>query len=716
MRTRSQPDSPGGLVSLEDMQSTTRRTRSTRSASRAASQEPSSQQSAEPATQAPTRSKSQQRTTKKTTTKKATTAKTASTKSTSKASSAKPQTRTSSRRGTRSATRKAGRDASEEVHESIEQNNHDTARPEDDNNTELNTEKAVTGASKSDAALMEHKATELNRKRPRAESPVEENAEPATPNVNKRRNTGPAGSTPFALRHTSLTRRLARIAPRDQRLARRAAESQGRIHSTIFRLPAFVAQAEADRRASEAAALTAPPHSEPLNTELPLSYQQDQADEQVADEEPVAAPETSTPQTPRRGWNITGIFNSVPRSFSRFFSRSPARSEAPAIQQPATEYIRRTRPLDEAFPPADSEEASNRGRRLSEQPPAKRPRNLSYSLFPPKIDRSLYLPPEDTTTPAKTPAEAPAEASAPADSTAHQPVQDMPQRTQSQTPSETTERGISHASSIGGQPQKKKRKRSPSPDVIPNPPGCSYGLHPDYFYYSSDESDEEEEEIPAPQTEPRNTLSRTALRSAVQTERPASKKVRFDASPDDTPSKLRARDLPRATDPYTGRHFIGMGSPQPASAPTTPTPERQLTPDEAHAQMRARPGFRPNLSGTFQLDYDAFSDDSDSSGSESPTSIPAPSPLTSTITPSASERYDSAFPHFESKILIALSVPNHRPLALLHLLHSLHSPYKLRRPRPRSTKKLSPGPVLKPRNTNPRRLVDSALLVAIRAL
>lgn len=36
----------------------------------------------------------------------------------------------------------------------------------------------------------------------------------------------------------------------------------------------------------------------------------------------------------------------------------------------------------------------------------------------------------------------------------------------------------------------KKRKRAPSPDTIPNPPGCSYGMDLDYFYF--DTSDEEE--------------------------------------------------------------------------------------------------------------------------------------------------------------------------------------------------------------------------------
>ncbi|KAL4775411.1 hypothetical protein BDW60DRAFT_142823 [Aspergillus nidulans var. acristatus] len=119
----------------------------------------------------------------------------------------------------------------------------------------------------------------------------------------------------------------------------------------------------------------------------------------------------------------------------------------------------------------------------------------------------------------------------------------------------------------------------------------------DYFCYSSDSEGEAE---PSSQSEPDHP-GKTALRNIAQSERPASKKVRFEASPEDTPSKRRAR----ATDPYRGRHFIGIGGPQTSSAPTTPTPEPRVV------DPRQRPGFVPNKSGTFQLDYDALSDDSD---------------------------------------------------------------------------------------------------------
>ena len=47
-----------------------------------------------------------------------------------------------------------------------------------------------------------------------------------------------------------------------------------------------------------------------------------------------------------------------------------------------------------------------------------------------------------------------------------------------------------------------KRKRVPSPDVIPLPPGGGFGLHPDYFTYDSSEEDEVEEDQDTP-TKPR---------------------------------------------------------------------------------------------------------------------------------------------------------------------------------------------------------------------
>lgn len=174
----------------------------------------------------------------------------------------------------------------------------------------------------------------VNRKRSRTETSPDMDAEPVTPHANKRRNLGPPGSTPYARR---TNRRMSRAVPLTDRQRRRTVESEGRIHSTIFRLPEYVAQTEADRRASETSASPVPP-SEPLQTGLDLSSEQDQT--AVVEEEPTAAQAPSTPETPRRSWR--GLFGSVPRSFSRLlprFGRGRARSEAPGMSSARDFFI-----------------------------------------------------------------------------------------------------------------------------------------------------------------------------------------------------------------------------------------------------------------------------------------------------------------------------------------------------------------------------------------
>ncbi|KAL4980760.1 hypothetical protein BDW66DRAFT_124732 [Aspergillus desertorum] len=619
MRTRSQPDSPGGFVSLDDNKRATRRTtRSTRSASQASSQEPTFEQPAEPASQPATRSKTQARPTKKATTKKAT----------STTSVARPQTRKGSRRGTRSVSRKAEHDPAEEVQETVDKNTQDNARKDNKENFKINTEDRESGPSASDSALMEPRNSELNRKRPHTEHSPEDNAEPVTPHANKRRNLGPPGSTPFARRTTRLTplRRLPHTVSFSERKRRREAESQGRIHSTIFRLPQYVAQTEADRRASATASLPSL-STEPLPADFNFSCEPAQTGEQTSPEEHTAVQDTSsqepsTPEPARGTWNLSRLINSVPRSFSRLlprFGHSRSTSEAPATQESASERIQRTQQA-EASPAAATDQESQPNRLLSEQPRAKRARNLSYSLFPAPIDRSRYLgditskPTATTATIAPDP-----------DSAAQHVGESTPQKTDSQTSSTFTERGretTSQASNAVSE-SRTKRKRSPSPDVIPNPAGSSYGMDLDYFCYSSESEGEAES---SPLRSEFSDRGKTALRNIAQSERPASKKVRFDASPEDTPSKRRAR----ATDPYRGRHFIGMGAPQTTSAPTTPTPEPRVV-DPLH-----QPGFVPNTSGTFQLDYDALSDGSDTDTE----TVPSPK----LITPSAVRAPTSAQP------------------------------------------------------------------------
>jgi hypothetical protein len=268
---------------------------------------------------------------------------------------------------------------------------------------------------------------------------------------------------------------------------------------------------------------------------------------------------------------------------------------------------------------------------LSEQPPSKRQRTLSYSLFPAPIDRARFL--GDLTTTPKKMSQAVQPESRPDEAEKPSAAQDQPPSTSQVT--DVSEQGP--LLQTAEDTTQKKRKRSPSPDVIPNPAGCSYGLDLDYFCYSSD-SEEEADVQPQqalPPTKP-DALVKSAVRSAMRSEQASAKRVRFDASPEDTPSKLRTR--PRATDPYTGRHFIGMGDAARvtthgslAAAPATPTPAPRV---DLSTPQRS-PGFIPNKQGTFQLDYDAFSDDSESSGAPSPKS-PAAKSVTETQTTTTS--------------------------------------------------------------------------------
>lgn len=239
--------------------------------------------------------------------------------------------------------------------------------------------------------------------------------------------------------------------------------------------------------------------------------------------------------------------------------------------------------------------------------------DLSYSLFPRPIDRSLYLPP----------------ASEAKDNQEQQPQpqQEQEPQIQEQATSEhaivpVEERASREATSAQ---ENKKRKRSPSPDVIPNPPGCSYGLDLEYFCYSS-ESDEDELENETPRAA--SVSKPTPLdKSAAYSAQHPSKKVRFDASPEGTPSKLRGR----ATDPYQGQDFLGLGDSPPASEKAAPEPTTPVA--HVASPVQRPPGFIPNTQGTFGFDYDDFSDDSSSSGPSTPGSVAPPETHTPTQAP-----------------------------------------------------------------------------------
>ncbi|MCJ1230340.1 hypothetical protein MMC12_007013 [Toensbergia leucococca] len=81
--------------------------------------------------------------------------------------------------------------------------------------------------------------------------------------------------------------------------------------------------------------------------------------------------------------------------------------------------------------------------------------------------------------------------------------------------------------------RKQKRKRRTSPSEIPNPPGCSYGMDLNYFYFSSDDDGED---------------------NYVRNPKKRSKKIPFESDHEIVGDPSKAR-------PYTGQYFSLSKSP-----------------------------------------------------------------------------------------------------------------------------------------------------------
>ncbi|RAL07695.1 uncharacterized protein BO97DRAFT_355824 [Aspergillus homomorphus CBS 101889] len=596
MRTRSQMLSPGGLVSLDD-NNVARRTRSTRS---------NSQQPAATEEQPAPRPKTT-RATKKTTS-------TTTKKTTNKTQSRKT---TTAKRTTRQTARKTSQSTSDENEQSQikeSENIEPTAiqaeakprAPSDNPNSHTTVPSKETGLT-----------TQEDRKRRRSTNEDDTDADneggPITPAANKRRNLGVPGNTPYSYA-TPLPRRVtANITPFSERIRRRNAENQGRIYRTSLRISQYLAQEDADRQAFE----TPASGTDFTFTEPFPSFEDNEPHQEQKTQE--SAQEPTTPERPASRWGLSGLL-SVPRSLSRLlptFGRSPERNETQVPAEPATEPVNRTQPK---APVPSTSTASPTPK--SKEPVLERQRDLSFSLFPPPLDKSRYL--DDLRKPNPKPLQPLASAA-----TSEAPESSADTSKPKDSAESTTEAGVLKGSKVVSEesntstPKQKKRKRAPSPDVIPNPPGCSYGMYEEYFVISDSDEDSDNEDEPArPQTEPKqqDPRGKSAVRSALRSERPATKKVRFDASPQDTPSKLRMK--PRATDPYTGQHFVGMNSPgesSNSSAPASPAPASQAEQPSVYPDPRSRPGFVPNRDGTFETPYsdtssEASDDDAPASG------------------------------------------------------------------------------------------------------
>lgn len=140
---------------------------------------------------------------------------------------------------------------------------------------------------------------------------------------------------------------------------------------------------------------------------------------------------------------------------------------------------------------------------------------------------------------------------------------------------------------------KRKRKRAPSPDVIPNPPGCSYGMDLDYFTYSDDEIEEaeeysrrerEREAASAEPTVPAPTARPPEKRARFLSQEPAPSNSRIQTTNTTTQTHWQAPTPPGwdrpTTTVYQGQMFQGMRHQAPTFPfnPYHPTPDWQTQP------------------------------------------------------------------------------------------------------------------------------------------
>jgi hypothetical protein len=97
----------------------------------------------------------------------------------------------------------------------------------------------------------------------------------------------------------------------------------------------------------------------------------------------------------------------------------------------------------------------------------------------------------------------------------------LPSSTENSDPPQSPSQQVEESAA----PDSAKRKRQPSPDVIPNPPGCSYGLNDDYFIYDDEDWAAQEREHPdaTPTKSTTNASPEEKGRSSkrVRIERPA---------------------------------------------------------------------------------------------------------------------------------------------------------------------------------------------------
>jgi hypothetical protein len=285
------------------------------------------------------------------------------------------------------------------------------------------------------------------------------------------------------------------------RTRRRQIEANGRIDRTLFRLPELLAQQRADAAANTARLSPNSDDTIPPMTPPPTA--------------PAPAAAATQPNTSWRRW----MFDSVTRRWTSLWGGTPAEEAAEqpigksctyeihfnsshhvSVEEPQTPHAQNI----SSDPPASAPSAYYAARSRQENPDTVIPQHTGnprvrrrtqarpyypsrrYDLYPRGFDEALL----DRCFAGST---APGDRKVPA----------PPEQTQSHE--KEKEKDSSN-----------KRKRQPSPDVIPNPPGCSYGLHDDYFTYDDDDEAWAAEE----------QARRDAAKTSPGSKEPATKKAR----------------------------------------------------------------------------------------------------------------------------------------------------------------------------------------------
>lgn len=278
------------------------------------------------------------------------------------------------------------------------------------------------------------------------------------------------------------------------RARRREAERNGRIDSTIYRVPELLAQQGEDARSGNSTPLASHANEETSprgNRIVPFSSL------------PPALPPTQNQNQNRTGWgqwffnSVTGLWRrgNVPQTAEvpqvaepqRLVGNESSSSVATPSSAPPSSFIRSPRNFESPTPRPRAAEQNSRLTASARAPRVGQRRQYDYDLYPRGFDPALL-----------------ARMRAGASDTAGI---DPPN-------SEEELRAICERES-------KKRKREPSPDVIPHPPGCSYGFDPAYF-----EIDEVDENLPTGEQGSQDTAAKQATVSDAPEKEHVSKRAR----------------------------------------------------------------------------------------------------------------------------------------------------------------------------------------------